>query len=645
MKKIITSIFMICFFINTNANNGDTIHVVSHRDVLIQTDPGIGHTEYPLWAQFPASSTPIRKIMLKMTFKCPPGLRCGEWDYSNHIVMRRKGGVAGPDQNLEIAGFITPYGWNFPSSWKFEWFADLTDYESLLRDSVEIEYQHSGYEARADRGWLVTLDFIVTEGAPIMQTNNIQKLWDGNFRYGDLANDIETHLVPVSVNMNSQTKVARLHLLQTGHGGDGTTGCAEFCYPNRALKFDGGVVDVKQIYEPCGSIPLYPQGGTWIYDRGNWCPGMMVKPYIYDFNVAPSSNHDIDIDMDPYPSASGGAGNYVVKGHLIQFKEPATTNDLEVYEIKSPSSEYIYGRTGTVCSNPVITVRNNGKSNVTKFEIRYGIEGLGEFVQFWNGVLIPQEKIDITLHNILKPTATQNRFKAYVSYPNGVGDEYVFDDTLFSKAPVVPNWDSTIVFAYRTNLRSSENSYTLKDDLGNILYERTAGSLSNNTNYKDTFVLSSGCYTFHFKDNGGDGLSFWANSAAGNGTAKFQKPNNTLIKNYNPDFGNEIYQQFTVGDPEYRAVTGINELSNIGTVNVFPNPASDMVSIDCNFTTPQNIQVEILNLLGGSVYVQSYNNTSADVLDINTSSLSNGTYIVKIKSVGQEFTKKIFIQH
>jgi hypothetical protein len=185
----------------------------------------------------------------------------------------------------------------------------------------------------------------------------------------------------------------------------------------------------------------------------------------------------------------------------------------------------------------------------------------------------------------------------------------------------------------------------LKDDLGNILYERTAGSLSNNTNYKDTFVLSSGCYTFHFKDNGGDGLSFWANSAAGNGTAKFQKPNNTLIKNYNPDFGNEIYQQFTVGDPEYRAVTGINELSNIGTVNVFPNPASDMVSIDCNFTTPQNIQVEILNLLGGSVYVQSYNNASADVLDINTSSLSNGTYIVKIKSVGQEFTKKIFIQH
>ena len=70
MKKIITSIFMICFFINTNANNGDTIHVVSHRDVLIQTDPGIGHTEYPLWAQFPASTRRAYELHSCSTLSC-----------------------------------------------------------------------------------------------------------------------------------------------------------------------------------------------------------------------------------------------------------------------------------------------------------------------------------------------------------------------------------------------------------------------------------------------------------------------------------------------------------------------------------------------------------------------------------------------
>ena len=25
--------------------------------------------------------------------------------------------------------------------------------------------------------------------------------------------------------------------------------------------------------DDCGENPLYPQGGTWIYDRANWCPG------------------------------------------------------------------------------------------------------------------------------------------------------------------------------------------------------------------------------------------------------------------------------------------------------------------------------------------------------------------------------------
>lgn len=643
MKKILLLSFLLSQIIFSYAANGDTIHVVSHNNVLIQTDPSIGHTEYPMWAQFPSASTKYRKVMLKMTFKCPAGLHCGEWDYTNHIYLKRKGGVNGTNQNLELARFITPYGYNFPSTWKFEWFADLTDYESILHDSLEIEYQHSGYETRADRGWIVTLDFIITEGNPIMETQAITPLWNGNFRYGDLADDIETHLTPVNFTLNAQTKIARLHLKQTGHGGDATTGCAEFCYPYRALQYDGGTVDTKQIFEPCGSIPLYPQGGTWIYDRGNWCPGMMVKPYIYDFSVTPTTNHTIDINMDPYPNAAGGAGNYDVTSQLIEFKEPSTTNDIEVYEIKAPSSEYIYGRTGSICSNPVITVRNNGKANVTKFVITYGIIGLGEFTQYYNGNIAPREKIDITLHNILKPTLTQNTFKVTVSYPNSLVDDYMYDNVLYSTAPITPVWDSTIVFVYRTNLRASENSYTLKDDLGNILYSKTAGSLSNATTYRDTFYLTSGCYVLNFNDAGGDGLSFWANSAAGNGTAKIQKLNNTFVKTFNPDFGNEIYQQFTVGDPQYREETGIENNADNDYVNIYPNPTSDRLTIDCNFANREHMQIQILSILGDVVYTKNYENISGDLIDIDLTNYSAGTYIVKLQTSKNEYSKKVFI--
>lgn len=643
MRYLFTLLFTCLFIHFAQAANGDTIHVITHNNVLIQTDPSIGHTEYPYWGVFPPTSTSLRKAIIKMTFKCPPGLRCGEWDYSNHIVLKRRGGTAGANENLEIARFITPYGWNFSSTWKFEWYADITDYISLLHDSIEIEYQHSGYESRTDRGWLVTLDFILTEGPPIMATDNIQRLWQGNFRYGDLANDIETHLTPIPFSVNATTKIARLHLKHTGHGGDGVTGCAEFCYPNRSLALDGGVVDVKQILEPCGSIPLYPQAGTWLYDRGNWCPGMMVKPYIWDFNVTPSTSHNIDITMDPYPSASGGAGNYDITAELIHYREPAFTNDIEVYDIKAPSSEYIYGRTGTICSNPIITVRNNGKINVTKFVIEYGIEGVGTFTKYWSGIILPGQKQDIILDNILKPTSTNNQFKVYISWPNSTVDEYEPDNTMYSIAPIPPVYDSTFVFNYKTNLRASENSYTLKDDLGNVLYSRAAGSLANNTTYRDTFLLSPGCYTLHFLDSGGDGLNFWANSAAGTGTAKLTRLNSALIRNFIADFGNEIYHQFMVGDPEYRLPNSVEDLADESSINVFPNPASNYISIDCNLYYRSPATIRVSSLQGAILIENKYDALSTETIDITCDHLAAGTYIVQVKTPKGEWSRKVHI--
>ena len=91
-------------------------------------------------------------------------MRCADWDYLDFISIKRVGGQNGKVMDYEIARILTPYGGAFAKDWKFDWEIDVTDFSSLLRDSVEVEYYHSGYEPNHDRGWSVTLDFEIIKG-------------------------------------------------------------------------------------------------------------------------------------------------------------------------------------------------------------------------------------------------------------------------------------------------------------------------------------------------------------------------------------------------------------------------------------------------------------------------------------------------
>ncbi|MGV3658434.1 MAG: hypothetical protein ACO1NX_10775 [Chitinophagaceae bacterium] len=73
-----------------------------------------------------------------MAFGCPDSLRCADWDYKDHITLRRTGGVNEASQDYELARMLTPYGGAFAKSWQFGWEVDVTDFSLLLRDSVEI---------------------------------------------------------------------------------------------------------------------------------------------------------------------------------------------------------------------------------------------------------------------------------------------------------------------------------------------------------------------------------------------------------------------------------------------------------------------------------------------------------------------------
>lgn len=112
--------------------------------------------------------------MMHVTLGCPDSLPCAHWDYLDHITVRRAGGQNAASLDYELGRMLTPYGSIFTPNWNWTWTVDITDFAMVLRDSVEIEYMHSGYETPTV-GWALTLDFEIVKGPEIVHPVAIRK--------------------------------------------------------------------------------------------------------------------------------------------------------------------------------------------------------------------------------------------------------------------------------------------------------------------------------------------------------------------------------------------------------------------------------------------------------------------------------------
>ena len=146
MNKIVLPLCLFAglFVFRLQAAPSDTLHVISHKSVMVVTDPSRGVNEYKNWCVFPQGRT--RRVILHVTYQCPDGKKCGEWDYIDQIFLRRCGGAGKPSKDFEIARMISPYGSALKPDWKFTWDVDVTDFALLMKDSVEVGFVHSGYE-------------------------------------------------------------------------------------------------------------------------------------------------------------------------------------------------------------------------------------------------------------------------------------------------------------------------------------------------------------------------------------------------------------------------------------------------------------------------------------------------------------------
>ncbi len=597
MKRLAVLLFLcISCFLQAVAQTLPATHVITHNRTTVVTEPAKGFKSYPAWGVFPSTKTDIRRILLKVTFGCPDGMRCADWDYLDHIRIQRKGGVNAQPLHYEIARMLTPYGGAFAKDWRFTWEVDVTDFSNLLRDSVEIEYWHSGYEPAEDRGWAVTLDFEITAGTPVAPLLSVQQLFQDSYRYGDTARSIEADLKPFAFATTASTGFAKLRVFQTGHGMDEAENCGEFCNKYREIYLDGQLFDKHDIWKKCGDNPLYPQAGTWIYDRANWCPGYLQVPDAYILPVKGTGSHTVDINMQPYSNPKAKA-NESITAFLMQYGKPNATHDVMLEDIIVPSAKDLHQRKNPATTRPVILIRNNGSELLKSVQIRYGTKGQTMRNFLWNGSLRFGETEEIVLPGPIEAKAGNNTFEATLSKPNGKKDAWQADNQLtstFKPAPILPG---TLVWAIRTNNEPKHNHYFLRDNEGHILHQTQLDTSLKQTLLTDTFHLKPGHYELVMKDTAGDGLEFWFNTEGGRGTARLLNQNGAMLKNFDADFGNTIYYSFTVSADS----TQWAPVVTTPAIGLFPTRTRGKTALDYFSNQPQDVTVKIITDEGAQI--------------------------------------------
>ena len=112
------------------------------------------------------------------------------------------------------------------------------------------------------------LKFLFIVGTPPRYVLEMQQIWRPQKKgYNEIIAD--RVFEPRSTLMLPNASAYKIKTVITGHGQEG-----EFIPRNHYINIDGNMppTDTWQVWTECAENPVYPQGGTWIYDRAGWCP-------------------------------------------------------------------------------------------------------------------------------------------------------------------------------------------------------------------------------------------------------------------------------------------------------------------------------------------------------------------------------------
>lgn len=644
-KKALLLVFLFELFnVSLKANPGDTTWVTIFDQKKLTY-----YGNYDTTTTLPTGKR-YRKIRLHYilaTYPCPGNPQyCGSWDYTTQIFAKPAN-----NDTVEIARVITPYATNWLSqNKKHDYVIDVTDYAPILDGPLGIMFGYQGYSW----GFKVTVKLEMIEGVPVMDALKIKNIYNGYYPYGNVGNPIENYLTSKTFSYASPATKAFIKNSISGHGSDGSD-CAEFCNKYYQLKLNNSQIAQKQIWRSdCGLNNVYPQTGTWLFERGNWCPGAVVWPIYHDISTLTTANTNFSVDIDMQAHSDNGSAGYSFVSQLVTYSVANHTRDISIEDIVAPTNDENYFRFNSTCSNPIVRIKNTGTNTITSVVFSYGLSNQAPLTHTWTGSIPFLGETDVTFPPSVSifTNNTAGVFQVSVTAVNGISsDEDNFNNIYSSKTNTVAVFPPDFVVKMYTNNATDPNtikqetSWKLYDENGAIIAQRN--NLNNLTVYLDTVHLQPGCYKMVIDDSGCDGYDWWAyqyyTPNPGTGTLRYDYASfPSTFYTFQGDFGCNLTKYFRVTQTP---VSIKNNSINPNLIDVFPNPASNELYIKFDLGKSQQVTYSIKDVTGKIILEKNLNNVMAAYEKVDISNIANGVYFVSLELDNKEsFNKKLVIQ-
>ena len=411
--------------------------------------------------------------------------------------------------------------------------------------------------------------------------------------------------------------------MHTGHGADRPRGCSEFCSRWREVIVDGETVDRRDMWKECADNNLYPQGGTWIFDRAYWCPGDLQAPDLIDFPIT-KAVHSIDLEMEPYIATENIQANEAISTVFFQYGKPSKQYDVSLEQILVPNNAPELNRLNPSAMEPRIRIKNLGEQTLTALTIEYGTRGFDEKTFEWEGELEFYQETTVVLPGRIDFNFDENTFYATLKKPNGQKDEWLADnlyETLFSSVKEVPQ---QVKVTYKSNNIPADNTIQILDANKNVVYERTPESTQPNTLYTDTLGLDLGHYRMVLEDSGHNGLEFWFMPQQGFGYLQLSDTNGRVLHRFESDCGVGEQIDFTVKENPQ-----IDTKVEQSLLRLYPRRFRSVTQLFMHLEKPTDGEIQILK---DGVVVKAINFTylKEEIFDIDMSDFEDGCYVIEL---------------
>ena len=423
--------------------------------------------------------------------------------------------------------------------------------------------------------------------------------------------------------------------------------------------------------------------------QGNWLNG--VEYPVIPLKMAPNTTQfDNDYAIAYFPTVymvcpnrlvyevgqQNTAGLYAAKSTCPQFDNTQANNALILSSGGLEATYYC-----SCSANPTVDLQNVGSATLTSATLTINFDGQTSTYD-WTGSLGTYEKATVALPQITSSVDGEHTYTVTVSTVNGVADPdtswntqtATFNVAISPSSSAIDEDFSNGIPSTWSNSDGLLETYNLNGSHGNAVvftaYNYDNGTiaelnlpvenLSTLTNPVLVFELAHKRYNSSYSERlrvlystncGATWQSLYTKS--GNNLAT---TTGTTTSSYMPsdtDWRDEIIDLSGITDNddviikfEFRSGwgnnvwidnvkvmngTGIEEIAN--DVNVYPNPATDMI----NITTPDNVlRVEIFNMQGQLVKAES-----GEVNTISVKDLANGIYTLKLTTDNGSSVHKI----